>query len=78
MMSDLARREVVWYVPSQVLNELNARLPSMVNYELNRQVTGYLNNHATMQTILTTLNTQFKISARQTLDRVVNEDQYHG
>ena len=68
-------------VQEQLDNYTKIQIPSHVAKNMAEQVTGFLNNHNQMNQILLEhslkLNEQLTNSAKDTLDRVTNEEQYH-
>lgn len=79
------KHEVMNFVPNMINQQLDnytkIQIPSHVAKNLSEQITGFLNNHTVMQNILEghskKLNEDLEVSAKNTLDRVTNEDQYH-
>jgi hypothetical protein len=64
-------------LPNNILYELNRQLPD----QLSKQLPAYLDTNHKMQTILNThidnLTTELYNSAKETLDKLTNEEQYH-
>lgn len=79
------KKEIDKLVPTQVELKLNnftsTQLPNLVVKEVNSAVPNYLNNSSQMQQILnyhsSNLNKLLQDLATETLNKVVNEDQYH-
>lgn len=92
-IKDLIQTEVTNRVPNEVRNIVpnivnqqldnytRIQIPSHVAKNLAEQITGFLNNHVQMQNILENhskkLNEDLYVSAKSTLDRLTNEEQYH-
>lgn len=79
------KSELERILPDMLQTRLNQYMlqhfSAQVAKEINTQMPGYLGNNHQMQQILeahkTTLNQQLEAAAREILNRVVNEEQYH-
>lgn len=79
-LKDKARNEINRDFDLKLTQEFN-KIPGMVALEISKQMPGFLGNNSQMQQILqnhsTELNNQLEKTAKSTLDRIVNEEQYH-
>lgn len=68
-------------VPSRIKDQLKIDLPDMVTTNIVKQLPSILNNDVTMQNILSThrdkLNIAITNSARQILEKITNDPEYH-
>jgi hypothetical protein len=84
-LPDKVKVEINKIVPDKIEKELNHfsryRIPECVSEQLKKQMTDYLNNDLKMQQLMTVhsnkLEEELQIKAKQILDRVTNEEQYH-